>query len=325
MITGREIIVTATGNLKEEIGLTEVSYKAYSKRAYDYVLDISGRHFAAILYNSATRSNLLPIIDSLKKVSAKSEMPILLVCGYISSTILDALKREKINFLDASGNCFIKYNGLFIYISGKRNSQVTLPPDNIFNESGIKTISFFLTDNKNVDDSYRMISKSSGVSLGSVQNTMMALMKRKFITIVGKKRRIIDSEGLINLWQTAYNNKLKPKLLIGRMDFVKEPHGDSWKSLTLNKGDEWGGESAAYILDGFLIPEFHTIYTAGSTADLIATKELRPSATGKVFIYKKYWTDGNDSVTAPRHIVYADLMGSGDSRCLEAAKRILKK
>ena len=38
----------------------------------------------------------------------------------------------------------------------------------------------------------------------------------------------------------------------------------------------------------------------------------------------KFWNWETDNRTVPAILIYADLMGSGNSRCLEAAQRILR-
>lgn len=39
-------------------------------------------------------------------------------------------------------------------------------------------------------------------------------------------------------------------------------------------------------------------------------------------VYQKFWTDNSMSNIVPKLLIYADLMGSGDSRCLEAANKL---
>ena len=41
-------------------------------------------------------------------------------------------------------------------------------------------------------------------------------------------------------------------------------------------------------------------------------------------LYQKFWKDNTDEKTAPKILIYADLMGSGNSRCIEAAQRLIE-
>ena len=47
-----------------------------------------------------------------------------------------------------------------------------------------------------------------------------------------------------------------------------------------------------------------------------------PDPQGEIKIYKKFWIGESDERLAPALVIYADLMGTGDSRCREAALRI---
>lgn len=49
---------------------------------------------------------------------------------------------------------------------------------------------------------------------------------------------------------------------------------------------------------------------------------LRPDDEGEVFVYKKFWSSVEQSQVTPALLIYADLMGSGNSRNIEAAQRI---
>jgi hypothetical protein len=50
---------------------------------------------------------------------------------------------------------------------------------------------------------------------------------------------------------------------------------------------------------------------------------LRTDVNGNVEIYRRFWTfDGDQAGLAPTPLVYADLMATGDGRCIETAKMI---
>lgn len=83
-----------------------------------------------------------------------------------------------------------------------------------------------------------------------------------------------------------------------------------------------GGEPGAFVHDKYLIPEVWDIYSSVSSQELIHARIAVPARDGEIRIYRKFWVEENEK-TVPALIIYADLMGSGDSRCIEAAQRIL--
>ena len=54
------------------------------------------------------------------------------------------------------------------------------------------------------------------------------------------------------------------------------------------------------------------------------TKKVKCQEKGRIKLYQKFWKDNTDEKTAPKILIYADLMGSGNSRCIEAAQRLIE-
>ena len=133
----------------------------------------------------------------------------------------------------------------------------------------------------------------------------------------------MDWRKLLNEWQVAYNQSLKPKLFLKKMRLGSPELRQNWQDIKLPKNSYWGGESGANLIDGYLTPEILTIYTDGDSVDLIRTAKMLPSSDGDILVYKKFWTGEADSKMVPKILTYADLMGTTNSRCLETAKRII--
>ena len=53
-------------------------------------------------------------------------------------------------------------------------------------------------------------------------------------------------------------------------------------------------------------------------------KKVKFQKNGKIRLYRKFWTGDKNNKVAPKILVYADLMGSGYSRCIEAAQRLFE-
>lgn len=94
--------------------------------------------------------------------------------------------------------------------------------------------------------------------------------------------------------------------------------------MNLPEGMLWGGDCGAYLTDGYLVPGSFEIYTSKPSAMLMTTGMVMPNENGEITLYQKFWNDDNDTKVAPKLIIYADLMNSGDSRQIEAAQRLIK-
>ncbi len=68
---------------------------------------------------------------------------------------------------------------------------------------------------------YRDLAETLDLSLGSITNAMKQLKQRGFLLKKGKSGRLLrEKEELLKTWMTAYAEKLKPDLLIGRFRFT---------------------------------------------------------------------------------------------------------
>ena len=149
------------------------------------------------------------------------------------------------------------------------------------------------------------------------------MVKDGSLVKAGSKRFFSDSRKLTDTWQLEYNQSMKRKLFIQSYSFINDKARSRWEALVLPEGMYWGGESGAYLLGRYLKPEKFTIYSDVIGNSLLGTGAFIPAESGEVRVYRKFWSSAEGQVTAPKLLIYADLMGSGDSRCLETAKRIM--
>ena len=85
----------------------------------------------------------------------------------------------------------------------------------------------------------------------------------------------------------------------------------------------WGNECGASILTRNLTPGKYTIYTEEPWQSVGKSFKLIPDEYGKVEVLQLFYK-ATEQVTVSPLLIYADLMGSGDSRNIETAEIILK-
>jgi hypothetical protein len=97
-----------------------------------------------------------------------------------------------------------------------------------------------------------------------------------------------------------------------------------WKQLDCRKyGAQLGGEAAAAILTRYLRPEIVTLYARKADPRLIMEFRLRVDPAGPVEFVDRFWAfEEPDEQTVPLPLIYADLVMTGDARCLETAELI---
>lgn len=323
-IREQELISNACNNIAITLGRNDVSSAESKSKDFDYTLSIADTTFGVIVKGVLTKSNLPFALQQAQNAREASQYPILFVLGYTSPTIMQALCDNEISVIDYAGNCMIKHGLLCVNVFGQKNSYRNVTKTHALSEGAIKLIFRFLSDKSFVGKAYRSISGETGMSLGSIKNTIEELTNRQFVMHTDKGRKLINEDKLLELWVQAYNQTIRPKLMLRRMSFRTDEMRSNWQEMNLPEGMSWGGDCGANLTDGYLIPGSFEIYTSKPSAMLMTTGMVMPNENGEITLYQKFWNDDNATKVAPKLIIYADLMNSGDSRQIEVAQRLIK-
>ena len=328
----QEILNRALEALKEKFNLPDdfvIHNEDGTHGDYDATIQIMNVDFLCEVKGNITVTNINITANRLREHMVNKNRPVLLVAKYINPNVFEQLVGLGINLLDCAGNCHIRYmNGnipIFQLINkGEKNVFTNEKAYPIFQDAGIKVIFYLLQDKTNVNKTYREIQENTRVALGTVKNVIEELSRRHFILVTDTGRILKNRKALLDLWVENYNQVLKPKLLMGRFEFRTNEHRIKWLAMELPEGIYWGGESAANMIDNYLEPGAFDLYTDVPTAYLMKTGFVKQDANGEIKVYQKFWKWETDNHLVPLILVYADLMGSGNGRCLEAANRLME-
>lgn len=305
--------------------LMQASIDLDSKRKeYDAALTINEKRFNVIAKSAIRDSNIGIVLAPFVNQPENEKSSILFIAKYISKTSAQLLKDSNLNYLDASGNAYIKRTDLFICIEGQKADKYDKDQSRAFQEAGLKLILLLISKPEFLKNSYRELSEKTDISIGSVSNIFNELEDLKFVLRTKQKRIIKNKMGLIERWVIAYNEVLKPRILRKRMKFLQNLDFNQVKNLADGESTVWGGEPAAAILTNNLRPEQYLLYSNAELGTLSKQFKLTPNLNGNVEVCEFFWKFNNDAITAPPLIVYADLISSGFERNIEMAKIILK-
>ena len=323
MVSERELFLDAEKTLINLTRRDDITIRPSNNRRYDTDISIGDVKLVGEVKSYVNNANFNQMLFRLQEIRQTSKLPIMLIVGDISPQNLMKFAEEGFNVLDHAGNCYINIPPLYILITGQKLVKPKETVKKVFNDSAIKLIFYFLLDKSNIAKPYRKIVEETGFSIGTVKNVIEKMTLRHHIIKTSKGRVLMDWRKLLDDWQVAYNQTLKPKLFLKKMTLAKPERIKNWKDTKLPQDACWGGESGANLTDGYLIPEIHTIYTGGDSNEIIRTSRILPSSEGEILVYKKFWTGIEENHIAPKILIYADLMGTANSRCLDAAKRIM--
>ncbi len=322
MSRSNDFIYDAVSKLES---LTQTTIELDSKRKeYDAAITINNKRFNIIAKAAIRESNVGIVLTPFVSQTVKEKSSLLFVAKYISKKSANLLKESNLNYLDASGNAYIKKDDLFISIEGQKTNNYDKDQSRAFQEAGLKLILLLLSKPESLAYSYRELSENTDISIGSISNIFNELEDLKFILRTKQNRIIKNKKELIERWVIAYNEVLKPRILRKRMKFLQNTDFNDIKSLVEKKVSVWGGEPAASILTKNLRPEQYILYSNSEISVLSKQFKLIPNPNGNLELCELFWKFDNETVTAPPLVVYADLISSGFGRNIEIAKTILE-
>lgn len=256
----------------------------------------------------------------------------LLVTDYVTPPMAETLKARRVPFLDAAGNAYLEHPGVLIWVKGQKPAAPLVPQalGRAFQPTGLQLVFALLCDPARIKLPYRELAALAGVAHGTVGWVIPDLQQQGFVLeYKGKRgtRRLYHLERLLAQWVDAYARQLRPRLLIGRY-YV--PTLEGWRGWPLAQhGALWGGEPAGALLTNYLRPGELTIY-ADKLPGLLAAQQKflktpEPGHTAVVEVRRKFWNFPGDAVrpdVTPPVLVYADLVATGDGRCIDTAKLV---
>lgn len=267
----------------------------------------------------------LPNIFELQKETND----LLVVAGIIYPNLRVILKERGINYIDTTGNVFIKAGNNVIFIEGRKNEEIEKPgfTDRAFNKTGLLLIFHLLHREDFINQPYRDIAATYGIAVGNVTYILKNLEKLGYVRkIEHRNLKTLNKEALLQQWVQNYPVKLKPALHVGNFTLFNKNIRD-WKTLKFDPQTVlWGAEPAASLLTDYLVPAELTIYTTETRTELIKNLKLIPDPLGNLKVYRKFWQFKEIAeYKVPPILVYADLVNTGNTRNVETAKMIYDK
>ncbi len=255
--------------------------------------------------------------------------PFLVMAENLFPKIKNALTGHEIAFIEANGTINIETRNILLKVEGKNKKYIQPEKQGrAFTKAGLKAIYLFLTNENNINDTYRELANNANIAIGNIKLIREGLIEEDFALWQNNNElKLINKKELLQKWITAYNEKLKPALHIGKFRFINEKDFIQWKSLNLEKlKAQWGGEAAGNIYTNYLQPEVLTLYTNENKAKLIKEYKLLPDPDGNVIAYEKFWNDKQPfKNVVPPLLAYADLLATGNRRCIETAQKIYEQ
>ncbi|MDR8731178.1 hypothetical protein FEQ05_05082 [Burkholderia pseudomultivorans] len=239
--------------------------------------------------------------------------------------MINACRDMQVDALDLAGNASLLLGDNIILVSGRPRPDNAQARPATWTRSTLRVAFALLTVPSLLGKTYRDIAQVAGVSHGTVQNAIHAMLGRRDLIEQpgGHGMQFADAGRLIDEWATLYPTLLRGSLQLGH---YRTDVPDWWRGVPeLPDRCRFGGEPAAAILTDYLKPATFTVYCTDEVPrEWIAKARLRRDRDGNIEFLKSpirfTGADGYPQTVAPPLLVYADLVASGDSRNLETAR-----
>lgn len=324
----KQIIEQAYFHLKNELGDAirwDEDY-SYQDSLVDAFFELNYDRLPVVVKNEVRPAQVSGILELADYHNA-----ILIVANYITPNAKKVLQKNGVNYIDRVGNVWLKNDPIYIHIEGIHNQPPTEDQKNrAFTKTGIKVVFQFLLDHALINATYREMAEMAGVSLGTIPKVLEGLKEEGFILKKTADKWIIkDVDALVERWQNEYTKKLKPSLFVKRYKSMNSEFFTSWKELNFGEDTYWGGEPAGDLLTTHLQPEQFTVYSRETHQNLMKNYQWVPDTQGEIYVYELTWDKLPEMETpencVPPILAYADLMETGDERCVEIAKLIYER
>ncbi|WP_374514060.1 type IV toxin-antitoxin system AbiEi family antitoxin [Niveibacterium sp.] len=280
----------------------------------------------------------------------------LLLTDYMSREQATRARSLGVEFIDASGNAYLRPNGALIWSVGNRRvpvdqervidsadyserqmslAQLIMPQSaNTGSVAATKILYVLLSRPQAIADlTLRDVAQLAGVALGTVSAVIKAFEQRGWLQLTarsggqtGKKGRIREPELLLQEFAVNYAARLRERITVRR--YETELPIDP-ERMPMIPGSLWGGEVAADSLLGNYRPSTFTVFVDPKDRYLMRTLtaqyRLRQAPEGRFTIMERFWMpstqyEASGYVAPP--LIYAELMASAHTRAIERAAEV---
>ncbi len=281
---------------------------------------------------AVTPGTLGAIVAQLRYLATSGDRPTLLITDYLTPPVAEKLRAQGQQFADAAGNAYLEAPGLLVYVTGRKpQERVARKAGQTFTINGLKILFVLICDPELAGAPQRAIAMAAGVALGAVPGVLADLQAAGHLLVAGRNRKLNATRRLLDEWALAYARRLRPRTLLAT---YHTPNFHTWKDWEFDVDHvRWGGEPAAHLLVRHLKPGVLTLYAKKLPPKLIAEQKLTRVGPllppNFVEVREPFWGHTLHGETLPEAVppalVYADLLATGEGRCIETAQMVYER
>lgn len=298
----------------------------------DIVTDRGVIQFAVEIRDELKR----PLPSHLALMKHKLTIPYLLMSDYINPSIAEELKQNGIHYIDCQGNAYVDVNKyIFVNVQGRKMEHSReKKASTLFQPTGLQLLFILFAYPEQLNAPLRKLQEISSISYGQTQAAMKEL-KEKGLVVKNRMGEWIfrDKNRLLEKWLGQYDDRLRPKLILGSYKIAPSIEEEMPQKLTTL----FKGEQDAFAIGGSLGADLLIHYYRGPTTeifirpvlfnDIKAALKLMPAKETNITLLNLF----SQRIICERKtpfpvahplLIYAELLHQGGSRAQESAEMI---
>jgi hypothetical protein len=264
--------------------------------------------YTALIQSWAPQKDINTLISQMKSMPAGA----ILLADFVNPVMAEKFRRRSISFVDCAGNLSLKSSQFDFYVKRKKRPHLSAKRvrGRAFNGAGLKLIFAIFNRPELLHATYREISTTVNIALGSVGPVMDDLFNSGYILDDGQ-RHLVNKKRLFERWVDGYLEKLRPKQILASYIATNE---NWWKEASPETfSGVWGGDVVIAKSTPFIVPETFSLYFPGDNKhrEFIQHYGLQKDDDGDICAYKSFWSSaaqGGDGISPM--VMYADIVDS---------------
>ncbi len=270
--------------------------------------------------------------------SPGDDAPWLVFTERVTAAVGEILRSHQVNYVDATGNAWIRRPGLFVWVEGKRAASRPTPSPKRTTPTALQLIFLLLKSTDWSDATYRKLAERTGLALGTVGWIMNNLAQAGHVLQENGGRSLRHPMDLLTLWEQQWHERLRPRL--GSTLCMGKPDPGFEALLKICESEQkWlvGGELAATRAVKGIEPTTATVHVPpADVRKCMQRLRLMPHPEGNICIMETFGSEnawqgaeqGAPNMPMPTLadpiLIRAELLGSRDKRLHTLADQLLE-
>jgi hypothetical protein len=276
--------------------------------------------------------------SAMQRVRDRRREPLLLLAEFLSKTNREELVAAGINYLEATGNCYLHFPtaGIEAHVDGRRSTrrQAAVQPPR---DAGHRVLFCLLAEPERLRQPVRSIAAVARTSRHPVASLIANLRDQGLLLRKGRSEHVLAPGAratLLDRWAAAWAESLRRRAQIGRFRTITtEPLTREQRLVTALTAQGVrcgaGGEGGAFRLHPHVPPLTTTIHVESWPPKHLRELGLAPDREGPVVLLRTLTnldlhTEIDGSIHAHPLLLYAELNASRDPRTREAGRWVLE-